>query len=124
MPIFAALGLLDANDVLRPVDVLDLQPHHLAGAQAAAIAETEQCADLEAAGDGQQTPRLILAHHQRDLLRLTDVIDLGGKIQPPQRHPEQEPQPGHDAVAVADAHIGLGQLQLEQADVLGCSRVR
>src|SRR5580704_19537604 len=34
-----ALRLLDANDVLRPVDVLDLQPHHLAGAQATAIAE-------------------------------------------------------------------------------------
>ena len=114
MPILAALGLLDANDALRPVDILDLQPHHLAGAQAAAIAETEQCADLEAAGDGEQTPRLVRAHHQRDLLRFTDVIDLGGKIQSPQRHPEQEPQPGHDAVAVADARARLRQVQLER----------
>ena len=31
MPILAALGLFDANDVLRPVDVLDLQPHYVAG---------------------------------------------------------------------------------------------
>ncbi len=68
--------------------------------------------------------RLVRAHHQRDLLRLTDVIDLGGKIQSPQRHAEQEPQPGHDAVAVADAQAGLGQVQLEPADVLGCGRVR
>ena len=68
--------------------------------------------------------RLVRAHHQRDLLRLTDVIDLGGKIQSPQRHAEQEPQPGHDAVAIADAHAGLGQVQLEAADVLGCGRVR
>ena len=79
--ILAALGLLDANDLLRAVDMLDLQPDHLAGAQAAAIAETEQHAGLEAAGDGQQAPRLVRAHHLRDLLRLTEVIDLGGKIQ-------------------------------------------
>src|SRR5580704_12635082 len=43
-----ALRLLDTNDVLRPVDVLDLQPHHLAGAQATATAETEQHPYLEA----------------------------------------------------------------------------
>src|SRR5665811_1484671 len=49
--VLAALGLLDPNDLLRAVDVLDLQPDHLAGAQAAAIAETEQYAHLEAARD-------------------------------------------------------------------------
>ena len=38
--------------------MLDLEPDHLAGAQAAAIAETEQGADLEVAGDGQQAPPL------------------------------------------------------------------
>jgi hypothetical protein len=52
------------------------------------------------------------------------VIDLGGKVQPPQRHAKQEPHPGHDAVAIADAHSGLGQVQLEQADVLKRGRVR
>jgi hypothetical protein len=36
---------------------------------------------------------------QRALLGLFDVIDLGGKIQSPQRHAEQEPESGHDAVA-------------------------
>src|SRR6516165_7337923 len=76
-------------------------------AQAAAIAETEQRADLEVAGDSQQAPRLVRAHHQRYLLRLTDVIDLSGKIQSPQCHAKQKPHPGHDAVAIADAHTGL-----------------
>ena|SRR5260370_38343187 len=56
--VLAALGLLDPNDLLRAVDMLDLQPDHLAGAQAAAIAETEQRADLEVVGDGEQTPRI------------------------------------------------------------------
>src|SRR5215472_6063900 len=89
----------------------------------AAIDETEQGADLEVAGDDQQTPRLVRAHHQRYLLRLANVIDLARQIQSPQRHPEQEPQPGHDAVAVADAHTGLGQVQLEPADIFGRRRV-
>ena len=43
--VLTALGLLDPDDLLRAVDMLDLQPDHLAGAQAAAIAETEQRAD-------------------------------------------------------------------------------
>src|ERR1700682_1181410 len=98
--------------------MLDLEPHHLAGAQAAAIAEAEQETGLEAAGDGQQAPRLVLAHHQRNLLRLTEVINLGRKIQSPQRHAKQEPQPGHDAVAIADARARLGKMQLEPADIL------
>ncbi len=102
--VLAALGLLDPNNLLRLVDMLDLQSDHLAGAQAAAIAETKQGADLEVVGDGEQPPRLVRAHHQWDLLGLADVIDLGGKIQPPQRHAKQEPQPGHGAVAAADAH--------------------
>src|SRR6266568_5594495 len=121
--ILAALGLLDPNDLLRAVDMLDLQPDDFAGAQSAAIAETEQHADLEAACDGQQAPGLVLAHHQRDLLRLTDVIDLGGKLQSPQRDAEQEPQPGHDAVTVADARARLRQMQLEPADILRRSRL-
>ena len=122
--ILAALGLLDANDLLRAVDMLDLKPDYLARAQSAAIAETEQNAGLETAGDSQQALGLVRAHHQWNLLRLAEVIDLGGQIQSPQRHAEQEPQPGHDAVAGADAHAGLGQVQLETADILKGGRVR
>jgi hypothetical protein len=90
----------------------------LTTSQAAAVAEAEQGADLEVAGDGEQATRLVRAHYQRDLLRLADVIDLGGKIQSPQCHAEQEPQPGHDAIAIANAHADLGQVQLEPADIL------
>src|ERR1700757_2021196 len=122
--ILAALGLLDANDVLRPVDVLDLEPHDLARPQSAAVAEAEQNARLEACGHRQQSLDLVDAHHQRELLRLTNVVDLLGKVQSPQRDAKQEPQPGHDAVAGANAHARLGQVQLEPADILqgGCIR--
>src|SRR6202048_2043557 len=122
--VLAALGLLDPNDLLSAVDVLDLQPDHLAGAQAAAIAETEQHAHPEAARDREQAPGLVLAHHQRNLLRLTEVIHLRRKIQSPQRHAKQEPQPGHDAVAIADARARLGNMQLKPADILRRGRVR
>jgi hypothetical protein len=52
--VLAALGLLDAKHLLRTVDMFDLQPDQLAGAQPAAIAKTEQKAGLEAAGDGRR----------------------------------------------------------------------
>src|SRR3954447_9249402 len=78
--IFATLGLLDPDDLLRAVEVLDLQAHHLARAQAAAVAQTKHHARLEAAGDRQQPARLVRAYHLRNLLRLAQVIDLGGKI--------------------------------------------
>ena len=51
------------------------------------------------------------------------MIDLGGKIQSPQGHAKQKPHPGHDAVAIADAHTGLGQVQLEAPDILSRRRV-
>jgi hypothetical protein len=52
------------------------------------------------------------------------VINLFGEVQSPQRHAKQEPQPGHDAIAVADADAGIGQVKLEAADVIACRRAR
>src|ERR1700737_4459395 len=62
-------------------DMLDLEPHDLTRPQSAAITETEQNARLEARGHRQQPLDLICAHHQRKLLRLTNVIDLFGQVQ-------------------------------------------
>src|SRR5438309_414482 len=115
--VLAALRLLDASDVLCAVDMLDLEPHDLARPQPAAIAEAEQNPRLESAGHRQQSLDLVDAHHQRELLGLAKVIDLGGMLEPPQCHAEQEPHPGYDAVAVADAHTCLRQVQLELAEV-------
>jgi hypothetical protein len=47
------------------------------------------------------------------------VINLGGEIVPPERDTQQEPHPGHDAVAIADAQSALDQVQLEAADIVG-----
>jgi hypothetical protein len=41
-------------------------------------------------------------------------------IQSPQRHAEQEPEPGHDVVAIADAPVSV---RCSQAELVGCSRV-
>src|SRR5580693_5860867 len=89
-----------------------------------AASAASQHAHLEATGHRQQATRLVLAHHQRNLLRLTEVINLGDEVRPPQCHAEQELHPGHDAVAIADAHARLGQVQLETTNVIRRGRIR
>jgi hypothetical protein len=48
-----------------------------------------------------------------------EVVDLGHEIVPPQRDAEQELDPGHDPIAIADAVTGFDQVQLEAANVVG-----
>src|ERR1700693_6631655 len=103
--------------------MLALRSAHFAGAQAAAISEAQNDAGLEARRDRQQATRLVRTYHLWDLLGLAKVIDLGRKIQPPQRHAHQELHPGHDAIAIADAYAALDQVQLESADVIRCGCV-
>src|SRR5580700_8410193 len=87
------------------------------------------------AKSAEQQGRL-MQHRTRDLLlrQQTQVInalrahlaELGivAAQGSPQRHPEQEPQPGHDAVSVTDAHARIGQVQLKPADILKGRSVR
>ena len=105
------------------VDVADLERHHLGGAQAAAIGKAQQQPVLEAGSSIQQAPDLLGAEHQRDLLRLGHVLDLIRHLRASQRHPEQEGDPGHRAIAGADADTLLGQMQLEETNVLGRCRI-
>ena len=63
---------------LRAGEVVRLKVKHIDSAQR--IIRIEQSKGLEARGHGQQAPRLVRAHHLRYLLRLAEVIDLGGKI--------------------------------------------
>src|SRR5438874_2968798 len=121
--ILATLPLHDADDHLRAVDAAGAQPNDLARAQPAAIAERQHDMHLEIARHGEQPLGLLRAHYQRQLLRLLEVVDLGGKIVPPQRDAEQKPHPRHDPVAIADAQPALDQVQLEAADVVSCRRV-
>src|SRR5437660_3301660 len=67
--VLAAFRLLHSNDLLRAVDMLDLEPHHLAGAQPAPVAETEHHASLEIVGNGPQALSFIRTDHQWNLLR-------------------------------------------------------
>jgi hypothetical protein len=49
-------------------------------AQAAAVAQTEHYAGLEAVGNRQQPLRFIRAYHHWNLLRRAQVIHLGGEV--------------------------------------------
>src|SRR5215472_15106758 len=121
--ILATLPLHDADDHLRAVDVAGTQPNDLARAPPAAVAERQHDVHLEIARHGEQPLGLLRAHHQRQLLRLLEVVHLGGEIVPPQRDAKQKPHPRHDPVAIADAQPALDQVQLEAADVVSCRRV-
>ena len=94
------------------------EPHHLAGTQSAAIAEAQENASLEAARHRQQPLGLVRANDERQLLRLRGDRFLGNKVESPERDTEQELHPGHDAVAIADAHAALDEVQLEAAYVI------
>jgi hypothetical protein len=107
----------------RAVDVAGPEPNDLPRAQPAAIAERQHDVHLEIARHGEQPLGLLRAHDQRQLLRLLEVVDLGGEIVPPQRDAQQKPHPGHDPVAIGDAQPALHEVQLEAADVIGCRRI-
>jgi hypothetical protein len=102
---------------------ISLERHHFGGAQAATVGEAQQQAVLEAGCGTEQASHFLGAKHQRDLLRLGNVLDPIGDLRAPQRHPKQEGDPGHRAVAGADAHTLLGQMQLEETDILSCCRI-
>jgi len=122
--VLASLGLDGPDDSLRAADVTDPEPHHLAGAQPAATGQRQRRPQLEAGRHRQEPPDLVPAQHRRDLPRLLQVVDLGSQIVPAQRHPQQELHPGHDPVAMHDAHPALGREQLEPADVVRRRRRR
>src|SRR5208283_1732639 len=116
-------GLNNADDGLSAVDAAGLELYDLARTKPATIAECKHNPDLQAARHGEQPLGFVAAQDKRQVLRLLDVIDLGGKIVPPQRHAQKELHPAHDAVAIADARPALSQIQLEAADIVRGGRV-
>src|SRR5271155_1915087 len=123
VPVLAALRLHDTDDHLLAVDVAPSQPHHFAGPQPATIGQCEHRSRLQARRHGQDTLDLLRAQHRRQPLGLLDVPDLGRQIVATERDAEQEPHPGHDPIAVADARPALDQVQLKSAHLVGRCRI-
>lgn len=122
--ILAALRLHDADDLLFPVDVADLQPDDLTGTHAAPVGERQHHARLQAGCHGQKAFDLIAAQHKRHLHRFLEVEHFGHQIMPPQGYPEQKLHPGHRLVADADTRPALDQMQLKLINVIRCSCLR
>ncbi len=95
LAILLALTLNNPDDHLLAVDIADLEPGHFAGTHASAIRDAKENPGLECPGNSQKTLGLIDREYLRELLRLTQIIDLLGENEAPQRHPKQELQPGH-----------------------------
>src|ERR1700730_5148166 len=123
VPVLAALRLHDADDHLLAVDVTRPQPHHLAGPQPATIGQRKHRSRLQARRHGQDTLDLLRAQHRRQPLGLLDVPNLGRQIVATERDAEQEPHPGHDPIAVANARPALDQVQLKSAHHVGRCRI-
>src|SRR6476660_7860692 len=123
VPVLASLRLHDADNLLLAVDVTRPQPHHLAGSQPATIGQRSQRSRLQALRHGQDTLDLLRAQHRRQPLGLLDVPDLGRQIVATERDAEQEPYPGHDPIAVADAGPALDQVQLKLTHLVGRCRI-
>src|SRR5262249_34139988 len=52
------------------------------------------------------------------------MVDLGRKVRPSQCDAKQKLHTGHDAVAMADTHARLGQVQLKTTHIIRCGSVR
>src|SRR3981189_3744587 len=67
--------------------------------------------------------RTRLTSSRRQPLGLLDVPDLGRQIVATERDAEQEPHPGHDPIAVADAPPAPAPVQLKPAHLVGRCRI-
>jgi len=71
--ILAPLRLHDADDVLFPVDIADLETDDLARAQTASVGQRQHHARLQPWRHGQDAPALIAAQHKWHLRGLPEV---------------------------------------------------
>lgn len=116
--VLASLRLHDADNVLFPVDVADLQPDDLACPQPATIGEWQHHARLQAGGHGEDAPDLVEPQHNGNLHGLLEVEHFGRQVMPAQGDTEQKLHPGHGLVAGADTGPALDQMQLEELHII------
>ena len=122
--ILAALAVLDAQHHALAVDVRDLQRDDLGDAQAGAIGDAERGLVLDAGRRLQEARDLLGAQDDRQLARLMHDRQMPGRVGAIERHGEEEPQRRDGGVDERRAGAGLGQMQLETAQVLVGRRVR
>ena len=96
--VLAALALFDAQNHARTVDVRDLQVRDFRDAQAGAVGDAEDGAELWPRRRGHQSCRFLLGQDDRQLLRLLDDTQILAKLGPVAGECEEEPQRRHRAV--------------------------
>src|ERR1700726_1315294 len=65
----------------------------------------------------QEAQHLFGREHAWQLARLVDEYDMSRRLRPVERHFEEEPERGHGRVDSRWLHTGLGQMQLERAQL-------
>src|ERR1022692_4731159 len=117
MAILAAFALVYAEHHALGINIADLQRDHLHGSQTRALGNAERRFVFGPRRSLQQTQHLFGREHARQLARLVNEHDMSRRFRPVERHFEEEPERGHSRVDGRWLHTGLGQMQLERAQL-------
>jgi hypothetical protein len=119
--VLAAFALLHPEHHAPGINVADLERDNLHGAQTSAIGNAERRLVLGPGCRLQQAQHLLGREHARQLARLVDENEMPRRLRPVERHLEEEPERGHRRIDGRWPHTGLGQMQLQRAQVFrGC----
>lgn len=116
--VLGALALLDAQRHALAVDVTDLEPAHLAGAQTGAVGYRQRGLVFDVAGGRQQRRCLLHAQHHRHGARQLHRLHAGHQLAAAQLDIEEELQPGQGRVERDGRGASVDQMQLEATQIL------
>jgi hypothetical protein len=109
---------LDADHHPLTVDIVDLQRHHLRGAQPGAVGHRQGRLVLQPRGRLQKPLDLLATEHGRQLTRLVHMAHLGHQLAAPEGDIEEELQCRDRRVQASALNPALDQIELEAAQIL------
>src|SRR5260370_27407459 len=117
MAILAAFALLHAEHHSLGINVADLQRDDLHGSQASAVGNAERRLVLGPRRGLQETQHLFGREHGWQFAWRVGEYEMPRCLRPVECHIEEESERGHSRVDGRWLHTGLGQMQLERAQL-------
>src|ERR1700704_1617006 len=117
MAILAAFALLHAEHHARGINVADLQRDDLHGSQTSAVGNAERRLVLGPGRGLQEAQHLLGRKHAWQFAWLVDEYEMSRRLRPVECHLEEESERAHGRVDGRWLHTGLGQMQLERAQL-------
>src|SRR5258708_16879771 len=117
MAILAAFALLQAEHHSVGSNVAELQRDGLRGAENSAGGNAERRLVVGPRRGLQETQHLFGREHAWQFAWLVDEHEMSRRLRPVECHLEEESERGHSRVDGRWLHTGLGQMQLERAQL-------